>query len=159
MITLRRAVAPLRVLLVLLFGLMVTLETVSLPGQFAHMALVSPENAYLRWPLTAVAVFWVVCAQVVIVCIWQLLTLVKRDRIFTDAAMVWVNVILWAIGAGWVVLVGVVGVVFFNADDPGTGVVLALVMAAVSVFVLLVVVLRALLQQATTLRSDMEAVI
>ena len=43
------------------------------------------------------------------------------------------NVILWAIGAGWVVLLGVVGVVS----------------------VLLVVVLR----QATRLRSDMEAVI
>ncbi|SMD26542.1 DUF2975 domain-containing protein [Kibdelosporangium aridum] len=159
MITVRRAVVPLRVLLVLLFGLMVMLETVSLPGQFAHMARVSPDHAYLRWPLTAVTVFWVVCAQVVIVCIWQLLTLVKRDRIFTDAAMVWVNVILWAIGAGWVVLLGMAGVVLVNADDPGTGIVLALITGAVSVFVLLVVVLRALLQQATTLRSDMEAVI
>ncbi|MFC5105219.1 DUF2975 domain-containing protein [Kibdelosporangium philippinense] len=123
------------------------------------MARQSPDDAHLRWPLTAVTIFWVVCAQVVIVCIWQLLTLVRKDRIFTAGAMVWVNVILWAIGAGWVVLLGVVGVVFVNADDPGTGVVLALVMGAVSVFVLLVVVLRALLRQATTLRTDMDAVI
>jgi Protein of unknown function (DUF2975) len=44
-----------------------------------------PEHAYLRWPATAVTVFWVLCIQVVIVSTWKLLTLVKNDRIFSDA--------------------------------------------------------------------------
>ena len=76
----------------------------SLPGQFAFMAQEDPEHAYLRWPATAVTVFWVLCVQVVIVCTWQLLTLVKADRIFTNDALVWVNGIVWAIAAAWVVL-------------------------------------------------------
>src|SRR5215217_8001979 len=78
-----------------------------------------PEHAYLRWPATVVTVFWVLCIQVVIVSTWQLLTLVKNDRIFTDVSLVWVNAIVWAIGAAWVVLLGVLFYVGFNADDPG----------------------------------------
>ena len=67
-----------------------------------------------REPATIVAVFWVLCLQVVIVSTWKLLTFVKNDQIFTDASL-------------------------------GLG--------------LLVLVMRALLRQATTLRTDMEAVI
>ena len=74
-------VLPLRVLLVLLFGVLVVFQTMSLPGQFAYMAQEDPEHAYLRWPATVVTVFWVLCIQMVIVSTWKLLTLVKNDRI------------------------------------------------------------------------------
>ncbi|MEU4381385.1 DUF2975 domain-containing protein [Micromonospora echinofusca] len=154
-----RAVAPLRVFLVVLFGILVMLQTFSLPGQFAHMARESPDLAYLRWPMTAVAVFWVLCVQVVVVCTWKLLTLVKHDRIFSDAALAWVDAIVWAIVAAWVVLLGVFLYVGFNATDPGLPLLLFLLLVGVAVLGLLMVVMRALLRQATTLRTDMEAVI
>ncbi|MDT0533293.1 DUF2975 domain-containing protein [Micromonospora sp. DSM 115977] len=154
-----RAVAPLRVFLVVLFGILVMLQTFSLPGQFAHMAEESPELAYLRWPMTAVAVFWVLCVQVVVVSTWKLLTLVKRDRIFSDASLAWVDAIVWAIVAAWVVLLGVFLYVGFNATDPGLPLLLFLLLVGVAVLGLLMVVMRALLRQATTLRTDMEAVI
>ncbi|MET7668823.1 DUF2975 domain-containing protein [Micromonospora luteifusca] len=142
-----------------LFGVLVVFQTLSLPGQFAYMAQQSPEDAYLRWPATAVTVFWVLCVQVVIVSTWQLLSLVKNDRIFTEASLKWVDAIVWAIGAAWVVLVGVFLYVGFNADDPGLPLLLFLLTVGVTVLGLLMVVMRALLRQATTLRSDMEAVI
>jgi Protein of unknown function (DUF2975) len=154
-----RAVAPLRVFLVLLFGVLVVFQVMSLPGQFAYMAQQDPEHAYLRWPATAVTVFWVLCIQVVIVSTWKLLTLVKNDRIFSDASLVWVNAIVWAIVAAWVVLLGVLLYVGFNADDPGLPLLLFLMVIGVTVLGLLMVVMRALLRQATTLRTDMEAVI
>ena len=154
-----RAVAVLRVGLVLLFGILLLFQVMSLPGQFAHMARESPDLAYLRWPLTAITVFWVLCIQVVIVCTWQLLTLVKNDRIFSEASMVWVNVIIWAVVAAWIVLVGVFLYVGFNADDPGLPLLLFLMLTGVTVLGLLMVVMRALLRKATTLRTDMEAVI
>jgi hypothetical protein len=131
----------------------------SLPGQFAHMAQESPETAHLRWPLTAVTVFWVLCAQVVIVSTWKLLTLVKNDRIFSTASLVWVDAIVWAVGAAWAVLLGVFLYVGFHADDPGLPLLLFLMLTGVTVLGLLMVVMRALLRQATALRSDMEAVI
>jgi hypothetical protein len=144
---------------VVLFGVLVLFQTFSLPGQFAHMAAESPQDAYLRWPATVVAVFWVLCVQVVIVATWKLLSLVKSDRIFTEASLKWVDAIVWAIGAAWVVLVGVFLYVGFNADDPGLPLLLFLLTVGVSVLGLLMVVMRALLRQATTLRTDMEAVI
>ncbi|SCF28121.1 Protein of unknown function [Micromonospora purpureochromogenes] len=151
--------APLRVFLVLLFGILVMFQTFSLPGQFAHMAQESPDQAYLRWPMTAVSVFWLLCIQVVIVSTWKLLTLVKNDRIFSDASLAWVDAIVWAIVAAWVVLLGVFLYVGFNASDPGLPLLLFLMLVGVAVLGLLMVVMRALLRQATTLRTDMEAVI
>ena len=154
-----RVVALLRVFLVVLFGVLVMLQTFSLPGQFRYMAQQSPESAHLRWPLTAVAVFWVLCIQVVVVCTWQLLTLVKDDRIFSEASMRWVNGIVGAVVAAWVVLLGVFLYVGFRADDPGLPLLLFLMLVGVAVLGLLMVVMRALLRQATTLRTDLEAVI
>lgn len=159
MINEHRAVNALRVFLVLLFGILVFFEIVSLPGQFASMAEESPDFAHLRWPATAVSVFWVLCTQVVIVATWRLLTLVKADRIFSDAAMTWVDVIVRAIAAAWVVLVGVFLYVGFRASDPGLPLLLFLLVTGVTVLGLLMVVMRALLRRATTLRTDMEAVI
>jgi hypothetical protein len=159
MLTESRAVSALRVFLVVLFAVLVVFQTLSLPGQFAAMAREEPDQAHLQWPVTAVAVFLVLCVQVVLVATWQLLTLVKKDRIFTPGSMVWVDVILAAIGAGWLVLVGAFLYVGFNADDPGMPMLLLLVVATVTVVGLVVVVLRALLRKATTLRTDMEAVI
>ncbi|MEV6708469.1 DUF2975 domain-containing protein [Micromonospora wenchangensis] len=159
MTTARWAVTALRVFLVVLFAVLVLFQTMSLPGQFAHLARESPEQAYLRWPATAVTVFWVLCVQVVIVATWRLLTLVRDDRIFSEPALVWVDAIVWAIAAGWLTLVGVFGYVGFHADDPGLPMLLFLLSVGATVLGLLMVVMRALLRQATALRSDMEAVI
>jgi hypothetical protein len=154
-----RVIAPLKVFLVLLFGILVVFQTLSMPGQFAHMAREHPDLAYLRWPATAVTAFWLLCAEAVIVCVWQLLTLVRTDRIFSAASLRWVDAIVWAIGAAWLVLGGVDVYVAFQADDPALPLMLLLGSTGVTVVGLLVVVLRALLRQATTLRTDMEAVI
>jgi Protein of unknown function (DUF2975) len=147
------------VFLVVLFAVLVVLETMSLPGQFAYMAREDPEQAYLRWPLTAVSVFWVVCVQAVVVATWKLLTLVRTDRIFTEASLVWVDVILGAVAAAWLVLVGVFLWIGFTADDPGLPLLLFLLTTGVTVLGLLLLVMRALLRKATMLRTDMEAVI
>lgn len=154
-----RAVLPLRALLVLLFAILLVFQTMSLPGQFAHMAAEHPESAHLRWPLTAVAIFWVLCIQVVIVATWRLLGMVVADRIFTVASLKWVDVILGAIVAAWLVLAGVFLVVGFTADDPGLPLLLLLMVTIIAVAALVMVVMRALLRQATGLRTDMDAVI
>ena len=153
------AVFGLRIFLIVLFGILVVFQTLSFPGEFRYMAETSPEDAHLRWPLTAIAVFLILCIQVVIVCTWKLLTRFKEDRIFSEDSLVWVDIIVWAIAAGWVVLSGLLLFVGFNADDPGAPMLLFLMTIGVTVLGLLMIVMRALLRQATTLRTDMEAVI
>lgn len=158
MVTEHRAVAPLRVFLVLLFTVLVVFQTL-LPGQFAYMAEESQDLAYLRWPMTVVSVFLVLCVQVVIVSTWKLLTLVKNDRIFSEASLAWVDAIVWVIVAAWVALLGVFLYFGFRAEDPGLPLLLFLMLVGGAVLGLLMVVMGALLRQATTLRTDMEAVI
>jgi hypothetical protein len=154
-----RAVPLLRVFLVVMFAVLVLLQVLSLPGQFRYMAEESPDMAFLRWPLTVLSIFWVACVQVVIVSTWKLLTLVKHDRIFSNESLPWVDAIVWAITAAWVVLGFASLWVAFNADDPGFPILVFLVDVSVTVLLLLMLVLRHLLRQATSLRTDMEGVI
>jgi hypothetical protein len=156
---LRLAVLPLRVFLVLLFGLLLLLQTMSLPGQFAHMAKESPEDAHLRWPFLVVSVLVLACVQVVIVCTWRLLSMVLDDRIFSERSLAWVDGIVGAVAVGWILMFGVLLFVGVNADDPGAPLLLTVIVLCGAVLGLVLVVMRALLQQATRLRSDMEAVI
>lgn len=155
----RTVVVLLRLFLAVLFAVLVLFQVMSLPGQFAHMAQESPESAYLRWPLTVVSIFWVLCIQAVVIATWKLLTLVNRNAIFTKASLIWADVITWAIVAAWVVLVGVFLYVGLRADDPGIPLLLFLIVAIVAVAALLMIVMRMLLSQATELRTDMDAVI
>ena len=156
---LQLAIAPLRVLLGLLFAALVLFQVVILPGTFAHMADESPDLAYLQWPLVTVSALQLLCAQVVIVCTWKLLNLVKDDRIFSDESLAWVDAIVWAIVTAWVLLLGVFAFVTPQLDDPGYPVLMMMMLLTGAGFGLLMVVMRALLRQATTLRTDMEAVI
>jgi hypothetical protein len=154
-----RVVLPLRAGLVVLFAVLLVFQTLSFPGQFAHMAQESPDFAPLRWPLTALAVYWILCIEIVVVATWVLLSRVRADRIFDPASLVWVDVILGAIAAAWVVLVGLLLRVGIGADDPGLPMVLFALTVGVAVVGLLMLVMRALLRAATTLRTDMDAVI
>jgi hypothetical protein len=155
----RLPVAPLRILLALFFAALVMLQTFSLPGQFRYMAEENPEDAGLRWPALAIAVLVLLCVQVVIVCTWKLLTMVQDGRIFSEASLRWVDGILWAIGTAWTIIACVFAVAIFTADDPGVGVLLTVILLGGAVAELLLMVMRALLLQATTLRTEMDSVI
>ncbi|WP_150460272.1 DUF2975 domain-containing protein [Nesterenkonia ebinurensis] len=147
----------LRLLLILLFvGLAGVIALV--PDEARWQAQAFPEQAHWEMPFTIIAIFWILCLQAVLLCTWMLLNLVNSDRIFTRAALPWVNTILVSIAVVWV-SVGGVGL-FLELDQPT---ILSLYAVAgllvVTVVGLLMIVMRALLIQATTLRAEMEAVI
>ncbi len=158
-------VIVLRVFLATLFAFVVLLQVLSLPGDVAHDVQQAPEAAHLLWPILVVQELELLCLQVVIVCTWKLLTMVQKDRIFSEASLAWVNGIVWAFVAGWVILTALAiyltAFIYFTPElrDPGIPIVLFGMVLFGAVLVLLMVVLRALLRQATTLRTDMEAVI
>jgi hypothetical protein len=148
------------VLLATAFCVLVVLEVLSIPGQFAYQARIHPEHAGERWPLTILWIAVVVAVQVVIVCTWRLLTLVQTDRIFTRPSLKLVDLIIGALAAAWLIVAGFsLYAVLRYADDPGGPMLLFLVLTVAAVVVLLVVVLRSLLLQATSLRTDLDAVI
>jgi hypothetical protein len=101
---------------------------------------------------------------VVIVCTWKLLTLASHDRIFSAGALPWVDAIVWAIAVGWAMLLGAFVCAYYFvidevSDDPVLPALLLVLLLVGAVVGLLMLVMRALLRQATTLRTDMEAVI
>jgi hypothetical protein len=165
MLSVARLVTPLRVLLVLAFAFLLLLQVMSLPGDVGDDVRRAPEAAHLLWPILVVAELGILCFQVVIVCTWKLLGMVKADSIFSDASHRWVNGIVWSFVAAWLLLAAhaayLVAWIYFTPElrDPGLPIVLFGMVLLGAVFVMLVVVLRALLRQATVLRTDMEAVI
>ena len=165
MLKLDRVVIPLRVLLVLLFTGLVLGQVFSIPGEFLSEEG-GPGNAPpLAWVLTVFSILEVLAVQIVIVCTWRLLTLIRADRIFSRESFGWVDAIVWTLSAAWVLMAGVFGtlvlIIYFTPElrDPGIPVLLFGMTLIGAVVVLVVIVMRALLRQAAELRSEIEAVI
>ncbi len=161
---LRHVVLPLRVLLVIAFLALVAAQVWAVPAVLPELTEPTMERSFMRWVMLAVAVLGLACVQVVVVCTWKLLTLVTTDRIFSPGSLPWVNAIVWAIAAGWLMLLATFVCAYYFiidevSDDPALPALLLLLLLVGAVLGLLVVVMRALLRQATNLRADMEAVI
>ncbi|MER6459443.1 DUF2975 domain-containing protein [Streptomyces sp. NPDC001288] len=110
-------------------------------------------------PLTAfrvITVLGMVTAQVAVVCVWRLVTMVRRGTVFSDAAFRYVDTVIGAIVAAALLWFTVTGI---NApgqrDDPGVSVIMAGIGLAVLGVALIVLVLRMLLAQAVA--RDVEA--
>lgn len=154
-----RLVPVLQAGLALLFALLVMLQWFSFPGQFAYMASEHPEDAGLRWPLTLYVGALILCVQVVVVCTFRLLSMVRQDVIFTEQALRWVDVIIGAVGAGWGLAAAGALWAVWGADDPGTPLLLFVLLLVAAAFGLVVVVMRELLRRASELRSELAEVI
>jgi hypothetical protein len=159
-----RVVLPLRVLLGTVFAALVVAQIWALPGMVPDLAEPSLEQAVMRGTMLTVSVLGLACVQVVIACTWKLLTLVTHDRIFSTSSLPWVNAIVWAIAVGWAMLLGTFVCAYYFiidevSDDPVLPALLLVLLLVGAVVGLLMVVMRALLRQATSLRTDLEAVI
>jgi hypothetical protein len=130
-------------------GVMVPLLAIDLDG-------LDPDYAYLRAPLLIIAVLGIVTIQVVLVCVWRLLTMVRRGTVFSDAAFRYVDVVIGAIAAASL-LTFVLGVTLAPGEAVAPGIVLLIGGAGVLVagIALIVLVLRMLLAQAVA--RDAEA--
>ena len=161
---LRRVVLPLRILLGIVFAALLGAQLWAVPGLLPDLDEPTLERSFMRWTMLAFSVLGLACVQAVIVCTWKLLSLVTQDRIFSASAMPWVNAIVWAIAAGWTMLLGALVCAYYFivdevSDDPVLPALLLLLLLVGAVLGLLMVIMRALLRQATALRADMEAVI
>ncbi|MEV7527217.1 DUF2975 domain-containing protein [Agrococcus lahaulensis] len=155
----RWSVLLLRVALVVAALWLLVLMAMSLPGELRD------EAPAFRVPAQIVLTLVLASVLVVIVCIWQLLTLVQRDRLFSDASRRWVDGIVWALAIGWSLLAAgaltVTTVIFLTPEirDPGIPMALFGVVVLSSLPMLLMIVMRGLLRQATGYRAELDEVI
>ncbi|MEU4025067.1 DUF2975 domain-containing protein [Streptomyces anulatus] len=127
-----------------------------------------PEDGSLPLtPLRVITILGIGAAQVVLVCVWRLVTMVRRGTVFSHAAFRYVDVIIGAIVAAALVWFAVTAL---NApgqrDDPGVSLIMGGIGVAVLGVALLVLVLRTLLAQAvardveaTRMRAELDEVI
>jgi hypothetical protein len=116
-----------------------------------------PEDGSLPLtPLRVITILGMVSVQVALVCVWRLVTMVRRGTVFSHAAFRYVDVVIGAIVAAALVWFAVT---VLNAPgqraDPGVTVIMGGIGVAILGVALLVLVLRMLLAQAVA--RDVEA--
>lgn len=156
----RFAVDLLRVLLIGSLLVILFLQIIGLPWLSGVMAEDLPAEAYMRWPILALVIVGLGCVQVGIVCTIRLLGFTRRGEVFSPEALRWVDGIIGAFVAGGLVCLATIVYQSFTVAGPPVWLLLMLfgVFAGMGL-ALLMFVMRALLVQATTLRTEMGAVI
>lgn len=152
-------ITALRVLIVVLLLGLVLVQAWILPVLAHDSAQMYPEVAYLQIPFLVLSILAVACAQVVLWCIWKLLSMVRGDSIFSDRAFRYVDVVVWAAVAGGVVLLIVL--VWLGAaagGPPGVTLALGCGILCCLALALLMLVMRGLLRKATTMHEFIELV-
>ncbi|MFJ9080375.1 DUF2975 domain-containing protein [Streptomyces sp. NPDC102278] len=152
----RLTVLALRAVLVMLAAGTVFVLGVMVPLLATDLEDLDAEYAHLRVPLLALTVLGVVAIQVVLVCVWRLVTMVKRGTVFSHAAFRYVDVVMGSVVAA-ALLVFALGVVLAPGEAVPPGMVLLIGGAGTGVLgvALIVLVLRMLLAQAVA--RDVEA--
>lgn len=154
-----RSVVALRVLLLCALALLTFAQLRAVPAIYDEWVRDAAEATVPRWPMLVVALLLLVTGQVVVFCVWRLLTLVTKERIFSEASFGLVDVIVRVLATACaLVLAGLVHAVLL-AEGAALPVVLLLLQIFFAVVCLLMVVMRALLRQATSLQSELEAVV
>ncbi|QOT18774.1 DUF2975 domain-containing protein [Paenarthrobacter sp. YJN-5] len=124
----------------------------------------APEAA--RIAFLVIVVLGILCVQVVAVCVWRLLTMVRRGTVFSNGAFKFVDIIFWAVSAAAVLVFSIAALL--APGDVAPGVVLLICGAALMVggVALVILVLRTLLAQAVAreveaagLRAELDEVI
>lgn len=142
----------------------VFVQTVMMALLSADLADLRPELLYLRIPLVVIVVLGIASAQVVLICVWKLVTMVRKQTVFSPVAFRYVNLVIGAIVAAAVLIVAFAALMASaNHRVPGDavapGVVGLICGAAVAVLgvALIVFVLRMLLTQAIAREAEAAA--
>jgi hypothetical protein len=159
----RLTVGALRAVLAVVFT-----GTVLVQALMVWALFTDPERGSLPLtPLRLITILGLVTVQVVLVCIWRLVAMVRRGTVFSPAAFRYVNIVIGAIVAAALVWFAVT---ILNAPgqraDPGVTVIMGGIGLAILGVALLVLLLRMLLAQAvdrdaeaSQLRAELDEVI
>jgi hypothetical protein len=163
----RLAILALRAVITLMFAGLLVVQAMIIPAIGRDIDDGGAELAHLRWPIVIILFLGVLAVQVALACIWQLLTMVRRDTVFGATAFRYVDVIVGAAVAA-TLLAMVLSFLLAPGEAVAPGVVLLIVLGGMGTagIALLVLVLRVLLGKAvaldttaTTLRAELDEVI
>ncbi|PAZ13518.1 ABC transporter [Streptomyces sp. SA15] len=148
-------VLALRAVLVVLLAGSLVVQAVMVPLLVGDVE-VAADLAYPPGLFLVILVLGIVTAQVVLLCVWRLVTMVRHGTVFSHAAFRYVHVVIGALVAA-ALLMFTLGVLLAPGEAVAPGVVLLVGGAVVAILgvALIVLVLRMLLAQAVA--RDVEA--
>ncbi|MCC9144354.1 MULTISPECIES: DUF2975 domain-containing protein [unclassified Arthrobacter] len=109
----------------------------------------------VRIPVLSIVVLGILAFQVCLVCVWRLLTMVRRGTVFSSAAFRYVDVIIGALSAAALLLFAL-GTVLAPGEEVAPGIVLLISGMGITIAAgaLLVLVMRALLASAVATAAE-----
>jgi hypothetical protein len=149
-------VLALRAVLVVLLAGSLFVQTVMVALLANDLKELDAELAYLRTPILVITVLGIATAQVVLISVWRLVTMVRRGTVFSHAAFRYVHLVIGAfVAAALVVFALAVVLAPGEAVAPGVVLLICGIVLALLGVALIVLVLRMLLAQAVA--RDVEA--
>lgn len=159
----RLTILALRIVIALCLAGSLFVQVVIVPLLWADL-----ENAPLwgRISLVVIIVLGIATMQVTAVCVWQLLSMVRKGSVFSHAAFRYVDIIFAAVAAASVLTFALAVILAPGGTAPGIVGLICGISLAVAGAALVVLVLRMLLTQALArdaeaqhLRSELDEVI
>ena len=160
-------ILALRVVLAAVLAGTLFVQTVMVPLLATDLAQAGLDADAVRVPVVVIIVLGLIAVQVILVCVWCLLTMVRRGTVFSPAAFRYVDGVIGAVSAGSLLLFAL-GAVLAPGEGVAPGAVLLIGGAGLAIAggALIVLVLRMLLAravatdvEATQLRSELGEVI
>ena len=146
-------VLALRIVLAIALAGSMFVQAVMVPLFWADL---DEAPAGVRISLVVIVILGIVTMQVTAVCVWRLLTMVRRGTVFSHAAFRYVDIVIGAIAAAFLLTFGIaVTLAPGEAVAPGIVLLICGVSLIVAGIALIVLVLRMLLAQAVA--RDAEA--
>ncbi len=112
------ALLALRIVLAMVLAGSLFVQLVMVP--LLAIDLDDPDVVDVRIPLVVIVVLGIVAVQVTVVCVWRLLTMVKRGTVFSHAAFRYVDVIVGAVAVASLLCFGL-GVVLAPGEARRAG--------------------------------------
>lgn len=155
------AILLLRVLIALIFGIALLGQTVIAPFLANEFTAIDPRATALATPSTIGAIAVIACVQVALIALWVLLSKVGSGAIFSQTSFRWVDTIIGSAAMATLLTLGLILLVTAHEQIGPPPLLLMMLCTAVAgtTFVLLMLVMRGLLRQASALQSELAEVV
>lgn len=153
-------VLALRIVLALGLAGSLFVQAVMVPLLAIDLNEAGPDVIAVRTPMIVIVLLGIVAVQVSMFCVWRLLSMVRRETVFSRGAFRYVDIVIGAVAAA-ALLTFAMAVVLAPGEAVAPGIVLLLCGGALLVggVALIVIVLRMLLAQALGMRAELDEVI
>jgi hypothetical protein len=149
------SVLALRIVLAMVLAGSLFVQAVIVPLLAIDLKEAGADPVTVRAPLIVITVLGIVTVQVTVVCVWRLLTMVRRGTVFSHAAFRYVDIMIGAAAAASLLTFGFAVTLAPTRVAPGIVLLVCGVAVMVAGVALTVLVLRMLLAQAVA--RDAEA--